>query len=43
MIGTTKEGAIAAAAAAAAIITAAAADPSWAIVVADLSWNSNSN
>ena len=37
MIGTTKEGAIAAAAAAAAIIAAAAADPSWAIVVADLS------
>ena len=40
MIGTTKEGAIAAAAAAAAaIITAAAADPFWAIVVADLSWS----
>ena len=37
MIGTTKEGAIAAAAAAAAIIAAAAADPSWVIVVADLS------
>ena len=39
MIGTTKEGAIAAAAAAAAIIASAAADPSWAIVVADLSWS----
>ena len=43
MIGTTKEGAIAAAATAAAIIAAAAADPSWAVVViaaaaADPSW-----